>query len=83
MVYLITLSLKEKGGILYGKQNKRINLNELKGKEDNIELISLNTDIDKSRLEELSDKDIANLTISLLSYGYLNLDEPQKTVSLR
>lgn len=64
-------------------RNKMVYLNELKGKEDNIELISLNTDIDKSRLEELSDKDIANLTISLLSYGYLNLDEPQKTVSLR
>ena len=64
-------------------RDNMVYLNELKGKEDNIELIALNTDIDKSRLEELSDKDIANLTISLLSYGYLNLDEPQKTVSLR
>ena len=64
-------------------RNKMVYLNELKGKEENIELIALNTGIDKSRLEKYSDKEIANLTISLLSYDFLNLDEPQTIISLR
>ena len=65
-------------------ESKTAYLKALKNKEDNIELITLNTGIDKSRLEVLPASKIADYAISLLSYGFLNLDEqPEMTVSLR
>ena len=65
-------------------KSKMVYLNELQNKKDNIDLISSNTGIDKSRLEKLPASKIADYAISLLSYGFLNLDEqPEMTVSLR
>lgn len=65
-------------------ESKTAYLQALKNKEDNIDLIVSNTDIDKSRLEVLPANIIADYAISLLSYGFLNLDgQPEMTVSLR
>ena len=65
-------------------ESKTAYLQALKNKEDNIDLIVSNTDIDKSRLEVLPASKIADYAISLLSYGFLNLDDqPEMTVSLR
>ena len=64
-------------------ESKTAYLQALKNKEDNIDLIVSNTDIDKSRLEVLPASKIADYAISLLSYGFLNLDDqPEMTVSL-
>ena len=65
-------------------KSKMVYLKELETKEDNIDLIVSNTDIDKSRLEKLPANIIANYVNTIVSYGFLNLDEqPEMKVSLR